>query len=183
MSALLPAAQALLGAVFGFACFTKLRGPEYFGRFLVTVGKLTGLDGTPLKATVLALAVAEGVTAVLLVVPATARAGFIAAGGLLVLFCAAVVRAVRRKVFAECGCFGARESVLSYPLLVRNGLLMVVAVAGAVTAPAAVAGPDALPAAAVGLVAAALFLRYCDTLVAAALMRLYPPAEAPEQRS
>ncbi|MFI6520360.1 MauE/DoxX family redox-associated membrane protein [Spirillospora sp. NPDC050679] len=178
-----PVAQALLACVFGYSCFVKLRGPANFARFQITVGKLTGLTGTPLKAAVLALGLSEGATAVLLAVPSTARAGFAASIGLLVLFCAAVVRAVRRGVFAECGCFGARESVLSYPILLRNGLLLAVSAAGLSTAPAPVPLPQALLAAAAGLAAGALFLRYCDTVSVAVLMKLFPPVETPERRS
>jgi hypothetical protein len=89
-------------------------------------------------------------------------------GGLLAVFTAGVVLAVRRDTGARCACFGAAERPLGARHLVRNGLLLAaagVAALGLAVAGARPLGPAgvavALPAGAVG----ALLLIRLDDLV------------------
>ncbi|MEV4256345.1 MauE/DoxX family redox-associated membrane protein, partial [Spirillospora sp. NPDC049652] len=126
------ALQGLVAGIFALAAFSKLRGREEFGRFVTTVRKLTMLSGRAPTLLAGAFAVVEAVTAALIAVPATARAGLWAAAALLVLFVGVVFRAVRGGVFAECGCFGNRSAIMSYPVLLRNLLLLGFALAGLV---------------------------------------------------
>ncbi|OLT16568.1 hypothetical protein BJF79_18275 [Actinomadura sp. CNU-125] len=170
------AVQAPLAGIFAVASFSKLRVPEDFGRFVTTVRKLTMRSGPSTTVIAAGFATLEAVTAVLIAVPATARAGFALATGLLTLFIGVVFRAVRGRVFAECGCFGDRSALMSYPVLVRNVLLLVMAVAGLLLAPS---GSPVGPlwhgvALAAGIVLARLMLRSYDRAVAAVFKRLRP---------
>lgn len=173
------ATQSLMAGVFASASFGKLRSREDFGRFVTTVRKLTMREGASTVWIAAAFAALETLTAVLIAVPATARIGFGLASALLTVFIGVVFRAVRGRVFAECGCFGRHGSVMSYPLLLRNAALLAVAVTGAVLAsPASPLGPvgHALALAA-GIAAASALLRYYDHAVTAVLMRFRPKAE------
>ncbi|MBE1536700.1 MauE/DoxX family redox-associated membrane protein [Actinomadura algeriensis] len=172
--------QALLAGVFAMAAFSKLRGRADFGRFVTTVRKLTMRSGPSTTVIAAVFAVVEAVTAILIAVPATARAGFALATGLLVLLIGVVFRAVRGRVFAECGCFGRRSALLSYPLLVRNVLLLAAAVAGVVLGRfASPVGPLWHGAAlAAGVVLASLLLHGYDLAVAAVFKRLRPEPAA-----
>ncbi|WUH96632.1 hypothetical protein OHR68_24025 [Spirillospora sp. NBC_00431] len=178
------AAQSLMAGIFALAAFGKLRGREDFGRFAITVRKLMMRSGPMTTALAGAFAVVEAVTAVLIAVPATTRVGLWTAAALLVLFIGVVLRAVRGRVFAECGCFGGRSAIMSYPLLVRNSLLLVLTFAGL----AASQDHPGVPLAgltgawedlaargialAAGLVAASVLLRSFDRAVAGVLGRL-----------
>ncbi|SEG85549.1 Methylamine utilisation protein MauE [Thermomonospora echinospora] len=170
------AVQGVVAGVFALAVLGKLRGRDGFGRFATTVGRLTMRPGRPAVVIAAVVTAVEVVTTVLVAVPATARAGCWAASGLLVLFVAVVFRAVRGRVFAECGCFGGRGSVMSYPLLLRNLLLLALALTGAALAPADPPHPVPVHGAALvlGLAAAAVFLRSYDRLTAVVLTRLDP---------
>lgn len=179
------AARGLLTAIFAYAFFTKVRSRDGARNFLTTVRKLTMLPAR--SATVIAVTFTgcEAATAVLVALPWTSRIGFTLAAGMLVFFIGVVFRAVRGRVFAECGCFGDKSSVMSYPLIVRNVLLLAVATPGVLMAagqpvsnPASAGG-----ALAVGLLIAAGLVRYYDTVVRVVLIRRYPAvASAPKSR-
>ncbi|QFG20275.1 MauE/DoxX family redox-associated membrane protein [Actinomadura sp. WMMB 499] len=172
--------QALLAGLFAVASFSKLRGRDDFGRFVTTVRKLTMRSGPSTAVVAAVFAVVEAVTAVLIAVPATARAGFALATGLLALLIGVVFRAVRGRVFAECGCFGRRSGLMSYPLLVRNVFLLAMALAGLVLAPSGVPVGHLWHgvALAAGIVLASLLLRGYDLAVAAVFKRLRPEPAA-----
>ncbi|WP_158588045.1 MauE/DoxX family redox-associated membrane protein [Actinomadura logoneensis] len=171
------ALQGLVAGIFALAAFSKLRGAEDFGRFAITVRKLTMLSGPAPTAIAAVFAVVEAVTAALVAVPATARAGLWLAAALLVLFIGVVFRAVRGRVFAECGCFGDRSAVMSYPVLLRNLLFLALALAGALVGGQSggvltgLAGRCATLAA--GLAAASVLLRGFDRATTAVLGRLH----------
>ncbi|HEX2312938.1 MAG TPA: MauE/DoxX family redox-associated membrane protein [Thermomonospora sp.] len=174
-------AQGALATVFGYAFYSKVRGGDRFRAFLTTVRKLMMRSGPLTVGVAVVFAAAEAVAAVLVALPWTSRVGFAVGTGLLVFFIGVVVRAVRGGVFAECRCFGDHSSVLGYPILVRNVLLLGVAVTGLVLAPGGGAGPVAtVCAATAGAVGAAVFVRYYDDVVTAVLLRLYP-SEADRQ--
>ncbi|MCP2343811.1 MauE/DoxX family redox-associated membrane protein [Actinomadura rupiterrae] len=178
-------AQGAVVFVFGYACFTKVRDGEGFGNFVRTVRRLTMRDGRAITVLAAAFACAEAAAAVLTALPATAFAGFVLATGLLAFFIGVVVRAVRGRVFAECGCFGGHSSALSYPLILRNVLLLGFSVPGLLIS--AVRAPDlsvpAALAAAVGVTIAFLLVRYYDTIVRLVLLRLFPDVRASRQEA
>ncbi|WP_250903613.1 MauE/DoxX family redox-associated membrane protein [Actinomadura sp. NEAU-AAG7] len=169
------AAQSLMAGVFALAAFSKLRGREEFGRFATTVRKLTMRSGPETAAVAGAFAAVEALTAVLIAVPATAPAGLWTAAALLTLFIGVVFRAVRGRVFAECGCFGG-SAAMSYPLLGRNALLLTLALAGLAASGdrAAWEGPALRGLAlAIGLAAASALLRSFDRAVTLVLGRVH----------
>ncbi|GAA2015371.1 hypothetical protein GCM10009839_08290 [Catenulispora yoronensis] len=67
---------------------------------------------------------AEGATAALMAVPATAEAGAAIAAALLVAFTGVLVRALRVADGAACNCFGASTSAVAPRHVVRNVLLL-----------------------------------------------------------
>ncbi|MFC4908174.1 MauE/DoxX family redox-associated membrane protein [Actinomadura gamaensis] len=173
-------AQGAIVFVFGYACFTKLRSGEGFENFVRTVRRLTKRDGRGVTVLAGLFAAAEAAAGALTAAPATAFTGFALATALLVLFIGVVVGAVRGRVFAECGCFGGHSSAMSYPLILRNVLLLGFSVPGlllsADRSPAL--SPLAAGAAAAGIVTAFLLVRYYDTIVRVVLLRLFPDVRA-----
>jgi hypothetical protein len=116
----------------------------------------------------MATVASEATVVVLLVVPATAVAGFLSATGILAVFTAAILSAVRRGQRAPCRCFGASDTALGLPHVLRNALLLAVCALGltgaAADTPAAHPGAVAL-ALTFSAVALLLVLRF-DDLVA-----------------
>ncbi len=107
------------------------------------------------------LAPAELVTAVLLLVPATRPAGLVLAAAMLLGFTAAVVNALRAGRRPDCHCFGRIGGAdVSGRTVVRNLVLLAVAVVGVVgvTAGTAPDGGARAGAAALGLAVAAAVL-------------------------
>ncbi|MFI0356935.1 MauE/DoxX family redox-associated membrane protein [Actinomadura sp. 9N407] len=173
------AARCLLATVFAVAFLGKARSARRRQAFRTTVRNLISRRAAgPLAGLILCC---EAAIAVLLVPPVTARAGFALAAGLLSVFIAGVFRAIRNGIFAECGCFGDHSAVLGYPIIVRNGLLLAVAVPGLVLAPGAVAVAPALAAAIAGVLVAIVYVRYLDIAMARVLAWLKPRL-VPESR-
>lgn len=98
------------------------------------------------------MAAAEAAVVVLLAVPATRTAGFVAAAALLAVLTAGIAVVLARGTTAPCRCFGASATPLSARHLVRNGVLVVVAVLGL----AAPAGPPGIGPALVATLAGAV---------------------------
>jgi peroxiredoxin len=125
-------ARSLLAVVFMIAAVGKLCSREGFRETLSDFGlphRLTGLGAAGLP-------LAELAVAALLLSPGSARVGALAALGLLVLFCAAIARALVRGEHPDCNCFGQVHSApVRGVLLARNAGFA--AVAGLVAA----AGP------------------------------------------
>ncbi|MEV5571653.1 MauE/DoxX family redox-associated membrane protein [Spirillospora sp. NPDC052269] len=173
-------AQGAVLFVFGYAAYTKLRNGEGFGNFVRTVRTLTRRDGRATTVLAASFAVLEASAAVLTVPPPTAFAGFALATALLTLFIGVVLRAVRGRVFAECGCFGGHSAAMSYPLILRNVLLLGFAVPGlllSATRTPEVSAPAGIAAAA-GIGAAFALVKYYDTVVRLVLFRLFPEVRA-----
>jgi hypothetical protein len=84
----------------------------------------------PLSVAVVGVEVA---VAVLLAVPATARAGLVLAVVLLSAFTVAIAAALRRGETASCNCFGRSTTPMGVRHLVRNALLLTVAGIGLVS--------------------------------------------------
>ncbi|MEW2355923.1 MauE/DoxX family redox-associated membrane protein [Spirillospora sp. NPDC029432] len=168
------AARYLLAAVFAVAAYGKVRRARGFGNFVTTVRKLTGLAPERARRVAGAVVAAEIVTACLLAVPPAlpgAPAGPLLAAGLLALFTAAALRAVRAGVFTECGCFGRYGSVMGYPLIVRNVLLLAAAPPAVLVTPSVPWPALAVPAVA-GSAVALVYVRFYDDAARAVLVRL-----------
>jgi len=126
------ALRLLLAAVFAVAAVAKLRDREGTASTLGEFGVPARLRTTG----ALALPLAELVAAGLLIALPTARVGALLALALLLVFVAAVSRALARGERPDCNCFGGVHSApVSRLTLVRNVTLAAVAAAVAVAGP------------------------------------------------
>lgn len=145
--ALLLACRFALSALFAAAAGAKLARPE---RTREAASALLGGSMQRVPAVALAVPAAELAVAGLLLPERTALVGAAAGTFLLLVFSAAVGRALARGWAVECGCFGGiRAARASCSTLARNALLV---------APAALvlaAGPGETSVAAAGIAAAA----------------------------
>ena len=151
-------AQFLLAAVFAVSAVAKVRDGSAFRRFVTALA-------LPVRLSTVGVVTAELVVAGLLIVPATAPAGFAVALVLLAVFSAALGIGLRRDIPLSCGCFGSSSTPAGRAELVRNGVLAVVAVAG--LAGSAVAAPlpfdsGFVATGALGLAAAIVIVRFDD---------------------
>ncbi|CAG0975521.1 thiosulfate dehydrogenase [quinone] large subunit [Phycisphaerales bacterium] len=121
--------RLLLGGLFLFAAYVKLRNPVIFRQ---------GVDAfkiLPEHLSILAAYVVpwtELVAGVLLVLGLWARSAALVIGTMLVAFIAAMVSVLYRGIDAHCSCFGKFEIPCEGPVgwchLVRNGVLVGLAV-------------------------------------------------------
>ncbi|WP_278263713.1 MauE/DoxX family redox-associated membrane protein [Nocardia sp. AG03] len=155
--------RLVLAAVFGLAAWGKFRDrPE--------ARKSVAEFGVPLRlvpGVAIGLPILEALVALALLPPWTAGAAGVVAVVLLGGFTLAILRLLRRGERPDCACFGAVGAApIGWATVVRNGLLMVLAVlvvVGSLSRPQAPAG---LPVdAAVGLV--------LITVLGAALVRIF----------
>ncbi|GII63515.1 methylamine utilization protein MauE [Sphaerisporangium krabiense] len=124
--------RVLLAVVFVAAAATKVRGRRDLEEFRAAVRGfgVTARWSSAVAGVVIAL---ESAAAAAMLVDAVAPAGLGLAAGLLAAFTAAIVSALRKGTPANCRCFGASARPLGTRHVVRNGILLLVAVAGAVT--------------------------------------------------
>lgn len=182
----------ILALVFAVSAASKLRGRAAFDEFAYATRTLLTASAQALRGAerrrpgervvrfvALGVAMAEAVAVPLVAVPATARVGFGLAAVLLTCFSVAIALTLRRGVSTACRCFGAASAPLSRRHLVRNALLLAVAVAGLVTADGSLDGvhpAGAAVAAVTGAVAAVLLIRIDD------LADLFAPAASTPTR-
>jgi hypothetical protein len=159
--------------VFTVSVVTKVRGRAAWRSFS---SWLTGLPLRVLRLTwaPAALTGAEAAVVVLVAIPATAPAGLVGAAVLSLGLTLGLAAAVHRGARQPCHCFGLSSEPLSGRHVIRNALLLTLAVTGSVSAiitgPAA-AGPVEGGLAAIGGLAAALLIIFSGDV--AALLR--PP--------
>lgn len=118
----------LLAALFALAGALKLADPAAFA---ADIGDY-GLVSAPVAAGLaLWLPWFEVAVAAALVWPGWRREGSVLAGGLLLVFCAALGSVLWRGIDLECGCFGRGNAATPAWALARNaGLLALAALAG-----------------------------------------------------
>jgi hypothetical protein len=153
-------ARVLLVVVFGSAVAGKVRSRQGFAGFRDSVAAIAPgwLPVGPVSGGVL---VGEAATVVLLAAPGTRLAGYALAAVLLAVFCAGIARVVHRRQTVRCQCFGAGGTALGRGHLVRNGLLVAVAAAGALDT-TSVSAPVALTAATAGALLGLVTTRWED---------------------
>ncbi|KZB86104.1 MauE/DoxX family redox-associated membrane protein [Amycolatopsis regifaucium] len=169
-------ASALCGLVLLISAVSKVRGKAAYAEFVASVPAF-GVPArwTPLfaKVTVAAefLIAASLMPSAALAASGSGRwlamAGLVLAAGLFGVLTAAVWRAVARRTGAVCRCFGPARTVLAHRHVVRNALLLLVALAGLVAmsyvSTVDVAEPAAVVlAAAVGAIGAVAVVRFDD---------------------
>jgi methylamine utilization protein MauE len=130
------AARVLVGLVFAVAAVGKLAGRARLTEFADSLAPLgrSPVGWLPIAA---ATAAVELAVAVLVAFPATYRLGLGLATAVMIVFCAAIARSMRRGRRVTCRCFGRSGAVLGRAHLVRNALLA----AWAAAALAVPAGP------------------------------------------
>ena len=169
------ACRLALAAVLTLAAVAKLRAPGAFAASLEGLGLVPARLRRPLAVLVPA---AELLIALLLALPGTVTAGFLAAA----LFCCGLTAVpalvVARGQTAVCACFGAAEVPMGGVHIVRNAVLLAAACLGSAVALTRGAGvPGEPPGIALAVVAAGLLTTltvFVDDI--AALFR--PPAAA-----
>jgi len=149
---LLPVCQGLLVVVFFASAASKLRGGQALRAFATSLTEMGLVRHTHERLVAAAIAGAEAVVVLLLVIPFTRDAGFAGAAVLLVVLSAGVARVLARGTARPCRCFGASSVPLSPRHLIRNILLTAVALAGFVTP----AGTQPVAASIVALLGGAL---------------------------
>jgi hypothetical protein len=164
-------ARTLLFGVFVFSLAGKVRGRAAYADFADSVAALWPGPRRWIRVVSVATVAAEAAVVVLLVAPATAVAGLLAAAGILAVFTAAILSAVHRRERAPCRCFGRSDTALGTPHVVRNAVLLLVSLLGLVGAaadtPARHPGGMAL-ALALAAVALLLVLRFDDVVAVVA---------------
>jgi hypothetical protein len=158
-------ARTLLGVVFALALAGKLRNRRSFTQFAASLHEIGWLPGPARAAAPFAVVAVEGVSVLLLAVPATVPAGFVLALLTLAAFTASVGWSLRQGQTVRCQCFGTDSGPMGASQVARNCVLLAVAAAGLL---ARLAGPSsAAPAgiavaAACGAVSAVLVVRWDD---------------------
>lgn len=132
------ACVALLVIVFGYSAGSKLTAAG-FGALRTMLWQL-GLRRAVRPAAYLTVAVEAGIT-VLLLVPATALVGALAAAGLALVLVAGIGSVLRRGVAVNCACFGRSGARLDRWHLGRAAILLAVASAALALLPAARVDP------------------------------------------
>lgn len=171
MSHLGLACAVALAGVFLVSARGKVGGVR-FRVFVATAGPLRllprkwrGMAAAAVATVELAVATAFAVGAafaVLGVDRAVLVLAFLGAAALLVAFTIAIVLMLRRGERAPCHCFGAHEAPLGPAHLVRNLILLALAVTGSLAQGSGYAAPGVALAALAGALAAALAVRFDD---------------------
>lgn len=125
--------RCLLGGVFLVSFLTKISGRTEFDQFVASVHGMKLLPRAFARPVAVAVVVAEFAVCVLLASPVrpAAVAGLLLAAGLLLSFMIGVAGAINRGAREPCRCFGASQVPLGPRHLVRNAVLTLCAVLGA----------------------------------------------------
>jgi len=148
----------LVAVVFAISAVGKVRTAPVRAAFRTSVSDLAVL---PARA---AVPIAEAAVVVLIVMPWTAVFGCVLALALLAAFTTGVTTVLRRGTRAGCMCFGTTERPHGPRHLVRNSVLTVAALAGALTAGHPTDLPGALIAIAAGVLAALVLVTLDELL-------------------
>jgi hypothetical protein len=111
---------------------SKLRGRSAYTDFLAATRRLAP-PWPPVGVAAATVVAAELAIVVLVAVPATVRAGFALAMGLLAAFTCAIAAALRRAERGPCACFGASDRPIGHGHVARNLVLMGVSALGLLT--------------------------------------------------
>jgi hypothetical protein len=149
--------RCLVGVVFLASSLSKLAGTNAYRAFTASVGELRLLPARVTPVVAVTVVVAELAIWLLLAapVPVAAVAGFMVAAGLLAAFAIGIALSLTKGVRAPCRCFGTSTTPLGLGHVVRNAVLAVISLGGAVIAPL---GGPVRPGGFVVAVLAGLFL-------------------------
>lgn len=123
--------DALVASVLLAAATGKALWPEAFA------ASLKAADVSPIGVRILSVGVplAEALTALALVALAHPLVGFVAAGTLLTVFTAWLLRAVASGKRHACACFGSVGAAIGWRTIARNLVLLLLATAGFIASP------------------------------------------------
>jgi hypothetical protein len=126
------ASRLLLLTMFTLALASKISSRRAWGEFVESTRAMAVVGEAQVPAAAVATAAAEGAVIVLAAVPLrwAGSAAFIIAAGLLGCLAVAVAMVVRRGKSVTCRCFGASQTPLGVSHVVRNVLLVVIALLG-----------------------------------------------------
>ncbi|SNT65480.1 Methylamine utilisation protein MauE [Asanoa hainanensis] len=160
------ATRVVMAVVFVAALASKVRGRPSFKAFVRSVRPWVSARRAP--AVALFVVAAESLCVVLLVLPGAGGAGLAAAAAVLVGFTAAIGRAISTRRAATCRCFGSSERPLTMIHVVRNGLLLTLALCGLAAnangSPAVSHDAGLLIAASTGVATALILMRLDDVV-------------------
>ncbi|MFI9592703.1 MauE/DoxX family redox-associated membrane protein [Nonomuraea sp. NPDC052265] len=126
------ACRLLLLTVFALALASKVIGRTAWTEFVESVRAMRVVGNGATTTVAVATAAAEGLVVVLAATPLpwAGPSAFVVAAGLMICLTAAVVMVVRRGVATPCRCFGGSSTPLGPQHVVRNVLLLAVALLG-----------------------------------------------------
>jgi Methylamine utilisation protein MauE len=122
-----------MAITFGFSAFSKIKNGAAFAEFATWLGGVPPVSRRTQVPFAAILVAGELVVAGAVIAPGTVEVGFLLAALLLTVFAAGIYAALRGGVRAPCRCFGASTAPLGWSQIVRNALLALVAVTGAIT--------------------------------------------------
>jgi hypothetical protein len=160
------ACRFLVGLVFAASAFGKLRSAAAFRDFASWVSGLPVLPSRGRQAVAWAIVVAEVAVAALVAAPWTVSEGLVLGAVVLAGFAAGARGVIRADVRAPCQCFGTSAAPLGGRHVVRNLVLCVSAVVGAVFAGTGGARPAGVALSLSGALAAAMVVVFLDDLAA-----------------
>ncbi|GAA3246412.1 MauE/DoxX family redox-associated membrane protein [Nonomuraea helvata] len=126
------ASRLLLLTVFALALGSKVSSRSAWNEFVRSIRTMAVIDNAKAPAAAVATAVAEAGVIVLAVIPLrwAGSLSFVLAAGLLGCLTVAVIMVVRRGAAVPCRCFGASTTPLGVEHVVRNGILIAIALLG-----------------------------------------------------
>ncbi|MET7338854.1 MauE/DoxX family redox-associated membrane protein [Nonomuraea sp. NPDC005650] len=124
--------RLLLLTVFVLALASKVSSRQAWNEFVRSIRAMAVIDRAKAPAAAVATAASEAGVIVLAAIPLrwAGSGSFVLAAGLLGCLTVAVVMVVRRGAAVPCRCFGASQTPLSMAHVVRNGILIAVALLG-----------------------------------------------------
>jgi len=171
------ACRGLIGLVFAVAAVTKVRSPGAYRDFASWLAALP-VPVTGNRALPVAFIAAEVAIVTLVAVPVTATAGLLLAAGCLAVMTAGAAVIVKRGARVSCQCFGPSSSPLGARHILRDGILLAIALAGTLGTSRGSASPSGIALSLVVALIGATFVVFSDDLVA--LFESYPAARADE---
>ncbi|WP_426512239.1 MauE/DoxX family redox-associated membrane protein [Dactylosporangium sp. McL0621] len=160
------AARLLVATVFAVALAGKVGSGRAYRAFVDSLLQMRVVPVRAARPAAAASVAAEVAVVALLLVPLrwAAVGGFVVAAGLLTVFAVAIAISLRGGNRAPCRCFGASATPLGRRHIVRNSVLVVIALAGLAAAAggSAVAVPGAIVAGGAGLVFGIVVTAYDD---------------------
>jgi hypothetical protein len=124
--------RLLLLTVFTLALVSKVSSRAAWSAFVVSVRAMLPVGGTLIAPAAMATAATEAAVIVLAALPLrwAGSAAFVLATGLLGCLTIAIVLVIRRGAAVPCRCFGASETPVGAPHVVRNLILVAAALLG-----------------------------------------------------